>query len=120
MFTNTIKFCLCAFPEKKEVASMTLFHVCVNKVPRANSNHCNSRLYLDFLTRLVVQRTKLVDESQEILLALLRQLTSGTEESAFMRTCVDALKKCPVNDIRTPVFIFEQLCNVIHKVMFSY
>ncbi|XP_057290056.1 E3 ubiquitin-protein ligase UBR4-like isoform X1 [Hydractinia symbiolongicarpus] len=67
------------------------------------------------LRKLVVQRTKLVDETQEILLALLRQLTSGTEESAFMKTCVDTLKKCPVNDIRTPVFIFEQLCNAIHK-----
>ena len=71
-----------------------------------------------FVDRLVVQRTKLVDESQEILLTLLHQLTSGTEESAFMRNCADALRQCPVNDIRTPVFIFEQLCNVIHKVRY--
>jgi len=67
------------------------------------------------LRKLVVQRTKLVDEAQEILLNLLYLLTAGAEDSSFMKACIAALKKCPVNDIRTPVFIFEQLCNIIHK-----
>jgi len=26
---------------------------------------------------------------------------------------------CPVTDIRTPVYIFEQLCDVIHKVIIN-
>ncbi|XP_047134256.1 E3 ubiquitin-protein ligase UBR4 isoform X2 [Hydra vulgaris] len=67
------------------------------------------------LRKLVVQRTKLVDQTQDILLALLEQLNSGTEDKFFMKTCIDALKRCPINDIRTPIFIFEQLCNTIYK-----
>eukprot|EP00795_Rhopilema_esculentum_P010771 gene10771-19563_t len=69
------------------------------------------------LRRLVVQRTKLIDDAQDILLALLEELTTGTEaeERAFMAVCISALKEYPVSDIRTPVFIFERLCNIIHK-----
>jgi len=67
------------------------------------------------LRKLVVQRTKLVDETQEILSNLLQELTTGADESILMKTSIDALKRCPVKDIRTPVFILEQLCDVIHK-----
>jgi len=69
------------------------------------------------LRRLVVQRTKLIDAAQDILLSLLEELTTGTEaeERAFMAVCISALKEYPISDIRTPVFIYERLCNIIHK-----
>ncbi|CAB3995920.1 E3 ubiquitin- ligase UBR4 [Paramuricea clavata] len=68
------------------------------------------------LRRLVVQRTKLVDQSQEILLNLLGELTSGTESETkeFMAICVNTLKRYELDDLRTPVFIFERLCNIIY------
>ncbi|XP_068695175.1 E3 ubiquitin-protein ligase UBR4-like isoform X2 [Montipora foliosa] len=67
------------------------------------------------LRRLVVQRTKLIDETQEILLELLEEMTTGTETEtkAFMAICVETLKRYGLDDLRTPVFIFERLCNLI-------
>ncbi|XP_071948294.1 E3 ubiquitin-protein ligase UBR4-like isoform X1 [Antedon mediterranea] len=67
------------------------------------------------LRKLVVQRTKLVDETQQILLDLLEEMTTGTESEtrAFMALCVETVKKYEVQDLRTPVFIFERLCNII-------
>ncbi|XP_022651482.1 E3 ubiquitin-protein ligase UBR4-like isoform X4 [Varroa destructor] len=68
------------------------------------------------LRRLVVQRTKLVDDTQEKLLALLEQMTTGTENEtrAFLELCVETVKKFGADDIRTPVFIFERVCNLIY------
>lgn len=68
------------------------------------------------LRRLVVQRTKLVDDTQEKLLALLEQMTTGTEAEtrAFLELCVETVKKFGADDIRTPVFIFERVCNLIY------
>lgn len=67
------------------------------------------------LKRLVIQRTKLVDDTQELLLQLLENMTSGTEEEtkAFMVICMQTLSKCPVGDVLTPTFIAERLCSII-------
>lgn len=47
---------------------------------------------------------------------MLEEMTSGTEEEtrAFMSVLIDTVYKTPMNDIKTPVFIFERLCNIIH------
>ncbi|KFM56803.1 E3 ubiquitin-protein ligase UBR4, partial [Stegodyphus mimosarum] len=68
------------------------------------------------LRKLVVQRTKLIDETQEKLLELLEEMTTGTESEtmAFMAVCVETVKKYGLDDLRTPVFIFERLCSVIY------
>ncbi len=68
------------------------------------------------LRRLVVQRTKLVDQTQEKLLDLLEDMTTGTEEETknFMAVCVQTIDRYPLDDQLTPVFIFERLCNLIY------
>lgn len=68
------------------------------------------------LRRLVVQRTNHVDKAQEKLLELLEEMTSGTEEEtkSFMSICIETVRKCSTNDIRTPVFVFERLCSIIY------
>lgn len=68
------------------------------------------------LRRLVVQRTRLIDDTQEKLLELLEGMTSGTEEEtkAFMAVCVETVQKYSPHDVRTPVFIFERLCSIIY------
>eukprot|EP00096_Caligus_rogercresseyi_P008738 TRINITY_DN2826_c0_g1_i1.p1 TRINITY_DN2826_c0_g1~~TRINITY_DN2826_c0_g1_i1.p1 ORF type:complete len:2495 (+),score=896.75 TRINITY_DN2826_c0_g1_i1:803-7486(+) len=68
------------------------------------------------LRRLVVQRTKLVDATQDKLLELLETMTTGTkaESEAFMAVCVETIKRYPSHDQLTPVFIFERLCNLIY------
>ena len=68
------------------------------------------------LRRLVVQRTKLVDQTEEKLLELLEDMTTGTvqETKSFMAVCVETIKKYPMDDQLTPVFIFERLCNIIY------
>ena len=68
--------------------------------------------------RLVIQRTKRIDESQELLLEMLEDLTSGTEKERqeFMASCVETLKKFKMTDLITPIFVFERLCNIIHRV----
>ncbi|GIY36069.1 e3 ubiquitin-protein ligase UBR4 [Caerostris darwini] len=68
------------------------------------------------LRKLVVQRTKLIDETQEKLLELLEEMTTGTESEtmSFMAVCVETVKKYGLDDLRTPVFIFERLCSVIY------
>ena len=77
---------------------------------------CNRRAILRYSRRLVVQRTKLVDQTQEKLLELLEDMTTGTEEETrnFMAVCVDTIGKYPPDDQLTPVFIFERLCNLIY------
>ncbi|XP_052222057.1 E3 ubiquitin-protein ligase UBR4-like isoform X2 [Dreissena polymorpha] len=67
------------------------------------------------LKKLLVQRTKLIDETQDKLLELLEELTSGTESETreFMQVCVDTVKKYPLDDQVSPVFIFERLCSII-------
>ena len=47
------------------------------------------------MKRLVIQRTKMVDETQELLLNLLEDLTSGTAEETqqFIRICVETVKR---------------------------
>ncbi|XP_008200345.2 E3 ubiquitin-protein ligase UBR4 isoform X1 [Tribolium castaneum] len=68
------------------------------------------------LRRLVVQRTRLIDDTQEKLLELLEEMTTGTEEEtkAFMAVCIETVEKHNVHDILTPVFIFERLCSIIY------
>lgn len=68
------------------------------------------------LRRLVVQRTKLIDDTQERLLQMLEELTTGTESETkeFMAVCVQTVKKYPPEDYRSPVFIFERLCSIIY------
>merc|ERR1719167_1741318 len=67
------------------------------------------------LRRLVVQRTKMIDETQDSLLELLEDLTTGTEEEtrAFMSVCIKTVEKYPPDDQLTPTFIFERLCSII-------
>uniref|UniRef100_A0A7G3AGM3 Putative e3 ubiquitin-protein ligase ubr4 n=1 Tax=Lutzomyia longipalpis TaxID=7200 RepID=A0A7G3AGM3_LUTLO len=68
------------------------------------------------LRKLVVQRTRLVDDAQEKLLEMLEEMTTGTEDEtrAFMAVLIETVDKTPMNDIKTPVFIFERLCSIIH------
>ncbi|XP_008551349.1 E3 ubiquitin-protein ligase UBR4 isoform X1 [Microplitis demolitor] len=68
------------------------------------------------LRRLVVQRTRLIDDTQEKLLELLEEMTSGTEEEtkAFMSICVETVQKYSLQDVTTPVFVFERLCSIIY------
>ncbi|XP_022919909.2 E3 ubiquitin-protein ligase UBR4 isoform X2 [Onthophagus taurus] len=68
------------------------------------------------LRRLVVQRTRLIDDTQEKLLELLEEMTTGTEEEtkAFMIVCMETVEKYSLQDILTPVFIFERLCSIIY------
>lgn len=68
------------------------------------------------LRKLVVQRTRLIDDAQEKLLEMLEEMTSGTEEEtrAFMEILIDTVEKTPMKDIKTPVFIFERLYSIIH------
>ena len=76
-------------------------------------------LFPSFLSRrLVVQRTKRIDDTQELLLKMLEDLTSGTdqERQEFMTVCVDTLKRFRKSDMITPVYVFERLCNIIHPV----
>ena len=62
-----------------------------------------------------MQRTKMIDETQDSLLELLEDLTTGTEEEtkAFMSVCIETVGKYPPEDQLTPTFIFERLCSII-------
>ena len=68
--------------------------------------------------RLVVQRTKRIDETQQLLLDMLEDLTSGTdqERQEFMAVCVETLNNFKKSDMLTPIFVFERLCSIIHPV----
>ncbi|XP_037957840.1 protein purity of essence isoform X2 [Teleopsis dalmanni] len=68
------------------------------------------------LRKLIVQRTRLIDDAQEKLLEMLEEMTSGTEEEtrAFMEILIDTVEKTRMNDIKTPVFVFERLYSIIH------
>ncbi|XP_053096736.1 E3 ubiquitin-protein ligase UBR4 isoform X3 [Pangasianodon hypophthalmus] len=68
------------------------------------------------LRKLVVQRTKLIDETQDMLLEMLEDMTTGTESEtkAFMAVCIETAKRYNLDDYRTPVFIFERLCSIIY------
>ena len=68
------------------------------------------------LKKLVFQRIKLIEEAQEKLLHTLEQMTSGTETETrkFMSICIDTVHNFDLDDLVTPVFIFERLCNIIY------
>jgi E3 ubiquitin-protein ligase UBR4 len=68
------------------------------------------------LKRLVFQRTRLVEDAQEKLLACLEQMTSGTEleQRKFMHICIQTVCNFDLDDLVTPVFIFERLCQLIY------
>uniref|UniRef100_A0A4W5Q9J2 Uncharacterized protein n=1 Tax=Hucho hucho TaxID=62062 RepID=A0A4W5Q9J2_9TELE len=70
------------------------------------------------LRKLVVQTTKLIDETQDMLLEMLEDMTTGTESEtkAFMAVCIETAKRYDLDDYRTPVFIFERLCTIIYPV----
>ena len=65
------------------------------------------------LCRLVMLRTKSIEDAQSGLLELLELLTSGSEEEMrdFVATCFDTMSH--FGDLQTPQFIFERLCSVI-------
>jgi len=67
------------------------------------------------LRKLVVQRTKMIDDTQDKLLELLEEMTTGTESETkeFMSVCVETINKYPLHDFLSPVFIFERLCSII-------
>ncbi|CAM4878013.1 unnamed protein product [Rotaria socialis] len=68
------------------------------------------------LKKLIVQRTKLIDEAQNKMLELLEQMTRGNEQETrqFMIICIDTIEKFQLSDMQTPLFIFERLCNLIY------
>ena len=43
---------------------------------------------------------------------------AGTESETteFMSVCVQTVQKYPLDDYRSPVFIFERLCSIIYPV----
>ena len=51
---------------------------------------------------------------------MLETLTSGTEKEKqeLMSICVDILSNYSMTDLVTPIFVFEQLCNIIHPVSY--
>ena len=63
----------------------------------------------------MVQRTKRIDDAESLLLKILEDLTSGTEEETkkFMAECVASLKTFSTSDLVTPLFVFERLNNMI-------
>lgn len=65
--------------------------------------------------KLVVQRTAIIESTQELLQGLLEQLTTGTEAETrqFMSVCIQTVNKYSPSDLRSPVFIFERLCSII-------
>lgn len=68
------------------------------------------------LKKLLFKRTKLIDEAQDRLLSTLEQMTTGTEAETrkFMHICIDTVNNFDLDDLVTPVFIFERLCNIIY------
>jgi hypothetical protein len=50
------------------------------------------------------------------MLELLEQMTRGNEQETrqFMIICIDTIEKFPLDDMQTPLFIFERLCNLIY------
>ncbi|CAF1322792.1 unnamed protein product, partial [Rotaria sordida] len=68
------------------------------------------------LKKLIIQRTKLIDEAQNKMLELLEQMTRGNEQETrqFMIICIDTIEKFQLDDMQTPLFIFERLCNLIY------
>ena len=67
------------------------------------------------LCRLVMLRTKSIEDAQSGLLELLELLTSGSEEEMrdFVQTCFFTMSHFSFGDLQTPQFIFERLCSVI-------
>ena len=62
--------------------------------------------------RLVIQRTKRVDDAQEMTFILLELLTSGTfiERQKFVVICIEKLANVPATDQSSPVYILEEIC----------
>ncbi|PAA59811.1 hypothetical protein BOX15_Mlig013612g1 [Macrostomum lignano] len=71
------------------------------------------------LKRLVMQRSKLIEESQERLLSLLEELTSASDDDRrlFIRICFDSIRRCPPSDYHSPSFILDRVCSLVtpHK-----
>merc|ERR1712137_758387 len=65
------------------------------------------------LRGIIVQKTKLTDDSATKLISLLKSLHGENEQDnqLFMVACIKALDKHKTG--RTPIFIFEQLCNIV-------
>ncbi len=70
------------------------------------------------LRHLVLQRTRLVEETQKLLLQLLGDMTTGTEAETkqFMSVYVQTLRQCLGDDLVTPVFVVERLCSITYPV----
>lgn len=67
------------------------------------------------LKRLLIQRTKHIDDAQSKLLETLELITTGNEKDTeeFIKTCVLTVEKYPLDDLRTPLFIFERINSII-------
>jgi len=67
------------------------------------------------LRKLMLQRTKHIEDTQNIFSKIIEELTAGTEEDVLhlMRACVDTAADFPAADLRTPVYIFERLAAIM-------
>ncbi len=73
-------------------------------------------LETSLLLRGLTQKSKIGDDSCKLLIALLAKLHSESEEDNknFISACIRALKKQEqAADVKAPLFIYEQLCNII-------
>jgi hypothetical protein len=61
---------------------------------------------------LILQRTKLSEECAATLLSIVKKISSDDDRRSSIRAYVTALQQ-PHHDTRTPIFILEELCNLI-------
>eukprot|EP01134_Creolimax_fragrantissima_P005766 CFRG5766T1 len=82
------------------------------------SEHLVGRLLDAYLYLRGVPRpncTKLTNDCAELMRSLLETLTSGTieETQSYMAACIQSLDRFSQTDVQRPVFILEQLCNIV-------
>jgi len=99
------------------ILKITFFTCCKYKIKIVVVSKLKMFFFKSIVTncRLRFHRTRPIEEAQEILVDMLEDITSGTEDETkiFMSVCVDTLKKCSKDDLTTPVFVFERLCSLI-------
>lgn len=69
------------------------------------------------IRKITLHRNVSIEYTQEKLLLILENITSGNEEDIthFMTVCIEILNCSPPDDIKTKVFAFERLCSLIHQ-----
>ena len=67
------------------------------------------------LKRCSVQRTKCLDQVQLKICELIEKMTRGNEEVTreLMVICLETIEKFPLDDLQSPLFLFERLCHFI-------